>query len=906
MGGACASKQASSASASSASSASSSRQPHMAANNVSSERRVSLNKTVKPQPRRGLLGLRSVGRAVMRLTLGRMQHTAQNRISPYDTSSPPASPVSTAISNAPRQLRENAADIPPSSSAAAALPPPQSPSRAPSKVVLPPLEPSKLKPHLKKISSEVSNKPAIPSADIKRTSSNPVSPRPNDGPPFPREGISANWLKSFVKSNRAQLFSWVSNEYLKPEHGGGGEVQGTADTLDTHRDRIAAAAADGDGKPVTVSYTQIPFENMTTDNVCFAIVKPETEERRCSYTEFLEMEPGSPHGAHVTRQGGRGWVAPATMFISHAWRYRFLDVADVIIDMIDEMDDASSVYVWFDVFTVNQHQTTVVQPSWWYTTFKEAVGAIGHTVLILLPCLDPVPLTRAWCIWEILSTIDGGALLDIRLPKEEQLRFITFLVEHGTEQVVNALVKIDVNRAEAWNHNDRDNILNAVREYPGGASGVNKKIKDSIREWICKSTEIGLDLVSAADRPTSKLLMDCTSLMQEMGRYEAAEPLLVEALAGRRAAFGESHPNTLACMNNLANTYTGQGKYDLAIHMYHLCLRRLDESSSDLAKDVRVTMLKSANNLASVILERYSHRADEAEDLLNLALSGLKREVGREDPATLSAMNNLATLMQGKGPSHFAQAESLYQEALEIYRETVGENHPSCLNVMNNLGNLLKSDGYLEDAEVLLRKSMTGRRRELGDKHPDTLTSMNNLAVLLKDLKKFDEALPLYREALESKLSEIGSEHPTTLTTMNNLAVLLLRLGQFEEAEQLAVQTLEGRRRVLGNDHPDTISTMQTAATLMKSVGKVNETMELYKELMDCRKKLDGEKSEKYGDVLHSFAIFLKSIDRYADAQAKFTESADIYAIVLGQNSDKATRARESASIMEEALAGTN
>ena len=68
-----------------------------------------------------------------------------------------------------------------------------------------------------------------------------------------------------------------------------------------------------------------------------------------------------------------------------------------------------------------------------------------------------------------------------------------------------------------------------------------------------------------------------------------------------------------------------------------------------------------------------------------------------------------------------------------------------------------------------------------------------------------------------------------------------------------------------------------------------------------------NKKPTRFVDLrIESCTFETQSIDRYADAQAKFTESADIYAIVLGQNSDKATRARESASIMEEALAGTN
>ena len=133
--------------------------------------------------------------------------------------------------------------------------------------------------------------------------------------------------------------------------------------------------------------------------------------------------------------------------------------------------------MWFDVFTVNQRARLQVPPDWWFTTFKEAVASIGHTVLVLMPWDDPIPLTRAWCIWEILSTIDDGkAKLEICLPAVEQKAFADFLVEKGSDKVIVKMVGMDVQRAEAWKKEDRDAILNAVKVYPGRRSTSASKI----------------------------------------------------------------------------------------------------------------------------------------------------------------------------------------------------------------------------------------------------------------------------------------------------------------------------------------------------------------------------------------------------------------------------------------------
>ncbi|MCH2248029.1 MAG: tetratricopeptide repeat protein, partial [Crocosphaera sp.] len=48
------------------------------------------------------------------------------------------------------------------------------------------------------------------------------------------------------------------------------------------------------------------------------------------------------------------------------------------------------------------------------------------------------------------------------------------------------------------------------------------------------------------------------------GKYEAAEPLYVDALAMWKKLLGEEHPDVASSMNNLAALYDSQGKYEAA------------------------------------------------------------------------------------------------------------------------------------------------------------------------------------------------------------------------------------------------------------------------------------------------------------------------------------------------------
>ena len=142
---------------------------------------------------------------------------------------------------------------------------------------------------------------------------------------LPLLSVRNSWLRQFVKRCKSKTYSWTAKDFLRAEHGGGGKnvIQVSADNLQVHRERINAAGRDGDGKPTSVQYNSIPFELMTTNDVCFGIVKPATEHVRTSYAEMLSnTQPRE--------------VQKATVFVSHAWKYTFVNVVDALSKCLRE------------------------------------------------------------------------------------------------------------------------------------------------------------------------------------------------------------------------------------------------------------------------------------------------------------------------------------------------------------------------------------------------------------------------------------------------------------------------------------------------------------------------------------------------------------------------------------------
>jgi tetratricopeptide (TPR) repeat protein len=137
------------------------------------------------------------------------------------------------------------------------------------------------------------------------------------------------------------------------------------------------------------------------------------------------------------------------------------------------------------------------------------------------------------------------------------------------------------------------------------------------------------------------ILLDSASLyLRNRGQYQAAEPLLQEALALGEKKDGIDHPDTSNLLNNLAVLYWNQGKYE------------------------------------------------EVEPLLQRVLAINEKMQGLEHPTTVSTLNNLAVLYADQGK--YEEAEKLYQRALTIVEKTVGPEHPDTKNTRDNYTALLE------------------------------------------------------------------------------------------------------------------------------------------------------------------------------------------------------------------------
>jgi tetratricopeptide (TPR) repeat protein len=584
------------------------------------------------------------------------------------------------------------------------------------------------------------------------------------------------------------------------------------------------------------------FRDLTTNGVCKQFVLPMTLHAENSLCSVLSAQ-GDPA------------VAIASVFISHSWKCLFLDILDALLHQFHDQPD---IVVWFDLFSNNQHSTWIRPFEWWCGTFRSAIAEFGHVVMVMAPWSDPIPLTRAWCLFELYCIADTpNGKFEVAMSRSEQAKFLDSVSEDPEAELNNMLAAIDCERSECNKPADRDAIFAVVREVIGFMN-INKIVFEQLRNWMISVTEAAVQAEPVENRkilfehtlaqiyrhqgmydkaeplfascveqrtqslgdmhPDTLTSTECLALLYSaQGKYLQAEPLFLSCLARRAHVFGEMHPSTLSLVNDLGLLYTNQGKYDAA---ETLCISCLEKRKVLLGEDHPDT-LRSTNNLALLYTNQGKYTA--AEPLHVLCLKKRTATLGDHHLDTLRSMNNLALLYNNQ--RLYDRAEPLFLSCLALSSAVLGENHPDTLRAVNNVAVLYFHQELYDKAEAFFISSFRKREVISGVDHPLTLLAMNNLAKVYDQQAKYVQAEELSLCCLAKQKIVLGHRHPDTLRSLHNLAAIYINLGRLDEAEMLFELSFEGRKAVLGDNHPDTIASMSNLTHLRRSRGQT-ETAE--------------------------------------------------------------------------------
>lgn len=169
------------------------------------------------------------------------------------------------------------------------------------------------------------------------------------------------------------------------------------------------------------------FNVITTTDVNDYIIKPLTEKKQCSLISLLKQDHQVIPHPLLELTYSQCVIEKATTFVSHAWRYKFSELIESLNEPHQLLENNSLILnhksFWLDLCVNDQWNAPNLPYKWWSSTFLNAIGDIGHTSLVLLPWDEPIPLTRAWCLYEILSTRLTSSKLSILLSPTQRSAF---------------------------------------------------------------------------------------------------------------------------------------------------------------------------------------------------------------------------------------------------------------------------------------------------------------------------------------------------------------------------------------------------------------------------------------------------------------------------------------------------
>ena len=165
-------------------------------------------------------------------------------------------------------------------------------------------------------------------------------------------------------------------------------------------------------------------EGATTSDVCHKITNPASASLKCAYIDLFKgkNDPTTAPNNNIPL------VSNATLFVSHAWSYPFKSLVDALESFSNKREETNTThYFWLDMFVVNQHEKSSIQGfEEWREVFKQPIISIGRVLLVLTPWNDPIALTRGWCLFEIMTTLelkDHGVQFDIQLDPNQLTLF---------------------------------------------------------------------------------------------------------------------------------------------------------------------------------------------------------------------------------------------------------------------------------------------------------------------------------------------------------------------------------------------------------------------------------------------------------------------------------------------------
>ncbi|ORY27051.1 TPR-like protein [Rhizoclosmatium globosum] len=526
---------------------------------------------------------------------------------------------------------------------------------------------------------------------------------------------------------------------------------------------------------------------LTTTQVCDQYLKPCTKDSGLSLCAQLYLSQNT----HTSSK-----VQDAKWFISHAWKYKFLDVLDALIHFCSKENlNTDETIFWFDLFSNSQHGTGEKKFEWWETVFMNAVKSIGNVVMVLEPWSDPIPLKRVWCIFEVYACNLTNSQFQIAMTPETEKLFLDGL-QDDAQGYHTVLSNVHCLQSESWNPADKKAIVEVVKRTTGFAK-LDRMVFATISEWLVATLRqrynASLKTSDVAAQLRLKHSLGCYLL--HMANVTEAKTILSECYAERVKVLGLEHPDTLKTMINCVHAFQSTNKITKEETLMTLqCLPRCQKVHGIPHPET----LKACQLVSHYFMIQGMN--EEAEQMMTKCIKISRKLLGDYNTQTLAHINDLGVFFLTR--QKYDEAEALFQEALETQQAILGLDHPLTLTTLCNIAIVYRATMREKKAEALLLEIIASLSRSYGPDHPDISSPAGHLAEIYFRAKRFNEAQMLYQRVYDIRKETFSDGDDGVLWALFQIAQCIQKQGRKREAREAYIRCRAECRKYLGISSP--------------------------------------------------------------------------------------------------------
>ena len=554
-------------------------------------------------------------------------------------------------------------------------------------------------------------------------------------------------------------------------------------------------------------HMEVVTEGKTTGDVRTEIIKEKiTADSKLSFCKLLRSE------------GMKEFTNKRpVIFVSHSHSYNFVALIHALMEYLNDNRDVYrnplDVYVWLDLFAMNQH---VKDKDTLFKTLESAIKQIGRVVMIMQPWNDPFPYQRGWCIFEAYNCYKTKSKFEIALTKDGKEQFFSEMLEKAYDNgifdsISNMFGKIASAKFECLYRTDKEKIEKTIL-----ASTTFEKLDSMLfeqyRNWVITAVETRI----------------------------AQNEALLDDIEHRSSS--EIRKKITNCLFILAGLHDALGDYSKAVN----CQTRAVKLVQDVfGRDSEVSM-EMMSKLA--LYHRRNGDHNESITVQSEVLEARGVKLGEDHPSTLETIQNLAETYQSMG--QYDEASKQLEKCLKKFQNKEKDDHQDLLTVMLSLANVYIQMGKNDEAFPLISNVWEKRKKTLGPVHTHTLYAAHLLSQVCQKKGLTDKALELMTDNWKECIIKFGDDHPLTLGMLYLLAIINYDQHDYSEAFRNFKTCFEKQEVKLGRANDDTLRTMLYLGKTHYFLGDSKQSLSLLTDCAKLCKSKPGKNHELTGEVL--------------------------------------------------------